>query len=88
MNHRRLLREMFDAAVGAASPALCVPKHLPDPPKGRTVVVATQRFSTVSVADRAVVIADGRIAEQGLPADLLGAGGPFAALFGDELVAA
>jgi ABC-type multidrug transport system fused ATPase/permease subunit len=56
--------------------------------EGRTVVVATQRFSTVSVADRAVVIVDGRIAEQGRPADLLQRGGAFAALFGDELVAA
>jgi len=56
--------------------------------EGRTVVVATQRFSTVSVADRAVVIVDGRIAEQGRPADLLRRGGAFAALFGDELVAA
>jgi ABC-type multidrug transport system fused ATPase/permease subunit len=55
---------------------------------GRTVLVATQRFSTVSVADRAVVIVDGRIAEQGRPADLLRAGGAFAELFGDELVAA
>jgi glycerate 2-kinase len=39
MDHRKLLRQMFDAAVAAASPALCVPKHLPEPPKGRTVVV-------------------------------------------------
>ena len=33
------LRSLFDAAVAAAAPALCVPPHLPDPPKGRTVVV-------------------------------------------------
>ncbi len=30
---------MFDAAVAAASPALCVPPHLPEPPTGRTVVL-------------------------------------------------
>ncbi len=30
---------MFDAAVAAASPALCVPSYLPEPPAGRTVVV-------------------------------------------------
>ncbi len=34
-----LLRDLFDAAVAAASPALCVPQNLPEPPKGRTVVV-------------------------------------------------
>jgi hydroxypyruvate reductase len=36
---RRLLQDMFDAAVGAAAPATCVPPHLPRPPKGRTIVV-------------------------------------------------
>ena len=30
---------MFDAALAACNPALCVPPHLPPPPKGRTVVV-------------------------------------------------
>ncbi|HWG55906.1 MAG TPA: ABC transporter ATP-binding protein, partial [Gaiellaceae bacterium] len=55
---------------------------------GRTVLVATQRLSTLSVADRAVVVDDGRIVEQGEPAELLIAGGPFTALFGDESVAA
>lgn len=34
-----LLRQMFDAAVRAASPDLAVPPHLPPPPKGRTVVI-------------------------------------------------
>ncbi len=34
-----LLRALFGAAVGAASPALCLPPHLPRPPAGRTVVV-------------------------------------------------
>jgi ABC-type multidrug transport system fused ATPase/permease subunit len=55
---------------------------------GRTVLVATQRLSTIGVADRAVVLAEGRIVEQGLPAALLTAGGLFTALFGDESVAA
>jgi hydroxypyruvate reductase len=36
---RDLLLQMFEAAVAAASPALCVPPHLPPPPRGRTVVV-------------------------------------------------
>jgi ABC-type multidrug transport system fused ATPase/permease subunit len=55
---------------------------------GRTVLVATQRLSTVELADRAVVLVDGRIVESGTPRDLLRAGGPFADLFGDEVVAA
>jgi ABC-type multidrug transport system fused ATPase/permease subunit len=55
---------------------------------GRTVLVATQRLSTIGVADRAVVLQDGRIVEDGRPDLLIAAGGPFAALFGDEAVAA
>jgi ABC-type multidrug transport system fused ATPase/permease subunit len=55
---------------------------------GRTVLVATQRLSTIGVADRAVVLQDGLIVEQGPPAELLRAGGAFTALFGDEAVAA
>jgi ATP-binding cassette subfamily B protein len=55
---------------------------------GRTVLIATQRLSTVELADRAVVLLDGKIVEQGTPKDLLVAGGPFAQLFGDEVVAA
>ena len=55
---------------------------------GRTVLVATQRLSTVELADRAVVLVDGGIVESGIPRDLLRAGGPFAELFADEVVAA
>ena len=55
---------------------------------GRTVLVATQRLSTIGVADRAVVLDEGRIVEQGRPTALLAAGGLFTALFGDESVAA
>jgi ABC-type multidrug transport system fused ATPase/permease subunit len=52
---------------------------------GRTVLVATQRLSTVRAADRAVVMRAGLIVEQGRPDDLLTAGGPFAHLFAEEL---
>jgi ABC-type multidrug transport system fused ATPase/permease subunit len=55
--------------------------------EGRTVLVATQRLSTVELADRAVVLIDGRIVESGTPHDLLRAGGPFTDLFGDEVAA-
>ncbi len=40
-----LLRTMFDAAVAAADPLICVPPHLPDPPKGRLVVVGAGKAS-------------------------------------------
>lgn len=39
MTPRDLLKSMFEAAVQAASPSICLPPHLPQPPKGRTVVI-------------------------------------------------
>ena len=41
---------MFDAAVAAASPALCVPKYLPEVPKGRTVVVGAGKAAAAMAA--------------------------------------
>jgi ATP-binding cassette, subfamily B, bacterial len=55
---------------------------------GRTVLIATQRLSTVQVADRAVVLDDGVIVESGTTDELLAAGGLFSALFGEEVSAA
>ncbi len=54
---------------------------------GRTVLIATQRLSTVEVADRAVVLDNGVIAEVGTPAELLARGGVFWSLFGEEISA-
>ena len=34
------LRDLFSRAVAAADPAMCVPPHLPEPPAGRTLVIA------------------------------------------------
>jgi glycerate 2-kinase len=42
---RALLRRMFDAAIDAAQPALCVPRHLPHPPRGRLVVIGAGKAS-------------------------------------------
>ncbi len=36
---REFLGKMFRAAIGAADPALVVPRFLPAPPRGRTIVV-------------------------------------------------
>jgi hydroxypyruvate reductase len=44
-NPRELLRRMFDAAVASAQPARCVPPHLPDAPKGRTLVLGAGKAS-------------------------------------------
>jgi ABC-type multidrug transport system fused ATPase/permease subunit len=55
---------------------------------GRTVLIAAQRLSTVRVADRAVVLEDGRIVEDGTPAELLAREQQFHHLFGDEVIAA
>ncbi|WP_158818405.1 glycerate kinase [Methylocapsa sp. S129] len=49
-DHRALLRAMFDAAVNAAAPALCVPPCLPAPPKGRTIVVGAGKAAAAMAA--------------------------------------
>ena len=55
---------------------------------GRTVLIATQRLSTVEVADRAVVLDEGVVVESGTPKELLARGGMFWSLFGEEVGAA
>jgi hydroxypyruvate reductase len=42
---RVLLRQMFDAAIASAQPALCVPPHLPAPPRGKLIVVGAGKAS-------------------------------------------
>jgi hydroxypyruvate reductase len=42
---RQLLRAMFDAAIAAAQPTLCVSPLLPEPPKGRLVVIGAGKAS-------------------------------------------
>jgi glycerate 2-kinase len=42
---RTLLTEMFQAAIAAASAERCVPRHLPSPPKGRTIVIGAGKAS-------------------------------------------
>ena len=45
INPKDLLRRMFDAAVQAAQPALCVPAHLPALSSGRLVVIGAGKAS-------------------------------------------
>jgi hydroxypyruvate reductase len=45
MTPPELLKAMFQAAVDAAAPSLCVPAHLPRRPKGRTIVIGGGKAS-------------------------------------------
>jgi len=54
--------------------------------EGTTAVLISHRFSTVRMADRIVVLADGKVEEQGTHAELILNGGRYAELF--ELQAA
>ena len=45
MTPPELLKAMFQAAVDAALPSLCVPAHLPQRPKGRTIVIGAGKAS-------------------------------------------
>jgi glycerate 2-kinase len=42
---RALLTAMFHAAIASAQPAVCVPPHLPQPPRGRLIVVGAGKAS-------------------------------------------
>jgi ATP-binding cassette, subfamily B, bacterial len=46
----------------------------------RTALIIAHRLSTVEIADRVLVMADGRLIEDGTPADLVGGTGDFADL--------
>jgi ABC-type multidrug transport system fused ATPase/permease subunit len=50
---------------------------------GRTAVIIAHRLSTVAIADRVLVAADGRIIEDGAPGELLTADGEYSALHAD-----
>ncbi|MFJ4172308.1 ABC transporter ATP-binding protein [Paenarthrobacter sp. NPDC089714] len=55
----------------------------------RTAIIIAHRLSTVETADRVLVVHDGRIVEDGTPAELISGGGRFARLHGawkDSLV--
>ncbi|CAH0293721.1 Putative hydroxypyruvate reductase [Massilia sp. Bi118] len=45
MEAKELLKAMFDAAIAAAQPALCIPPHLSAPRRGRLVVIGAGKAS-------------------------------------------
>jgi ATP-binding cassette, subfamily B, bacterial len=50
---------------------------------GRTAVIIAHRLSTVAIADRVLVLADGQIIEDGTPGELLATEGEYSALHAD-----
>jgi ATP-binding cassette subfamily B protein len=74
---------LFDEATAALDPATesAVLAAGDTVTSRRTAVVVAHRLATAARADRIVVLHDGRIAEQGRPADLLAAGGRFTRLW-------
>jgi ABC-type multidrug transport system fused ATPase/permease subunit len=71
------------SAVDTSTESLIV-EALRDAVAGRAVLLATQRLSTLALADRVAVLEEGRIVETGDAAGLLESGTAFAALFGEE----
>jgi ATP-binding cassette subfamily B protein len=49
--------------------------------RGRTTLFISHRFSTVRLADRIIVLDDGRLVEQGSHTELMALGGQYAHLF-------
>ncbi|MCD0484149.1 ABC transporter ATP-binding protein/permease [Streptacidiphilus sp. ASG 303] len=74
------------AALDAQSEHLLFERHLANAreaarARGAVALFVSHRFSTVSMADRIVVLEDGAVAEQGTHADLMALGGRYASLF-------
>jgi hydroxypyruvate reductase len=73
MTNTDLLKRLYEAAIAAAQPSLCLPAHLPQPPKGRTIVVGAGK---ASAAMAAAVEANWKTALEGLVLTRYGHGCP------------
>ena len=86
-NPRILLLDEATSALDTESEA-AVQAALARLRQGRTTIVVAHRLSTVRDADLIVVMADGRVVEQGTHAELLAAEGAFARLVKAQALAA
>ncbi|MBV8612679.1 MAG: ABC transporter ATP-binding protein [Acetobacteraceae bacterium] len=82
---RILLLDEATSALDAESEA-AVQAALARLREGRTTIVVAHRLSTVRDADLIVVLADGRVVEQGTHASLLAEGGLYARLLGSQML--
>lgn len=74
---------VLDEATSSLDPAteLAVIDGYERASAGRTTIIITHRLALARRADRIIMIEDGRVVEDGTPAELLAANGPFAATF-------
>ena len=75
-----LVLDEATSALDSESEAL-VQEALENLMRGRTSIVVAHRLSTVAALDRIVVLADGKIVEDGTHAELVEAGGEYAGLW-------
>ena len=68
LNTRRLLHTLFDAAVSAALPAKCLPRHFPEAPAGGKIIVIACGKAAAGMAKAAEQYYERRVA----PAQLTG----------------
>lgn len=74
---RGFLRALLDAAVAAADPAVTIRDHLPEPPKGRTIVVGAGKASAaMAEAFEAAWLGAGNRIDAGLVVTRYGYGRP------------
>ena len=74
---RQTLLDLFDVAVAAAHPRICLPAHLPDPPAGRIVLLAAGKAAaSMSAVAVAHYLASGFDRLQGLAVTRHGYGEP------------